>query len=584
MDNQVSETRGHYRPIEPLGPANYDVFISYNEADQIWVRDELLPRLVEAGLGVAVDYRDFIVGLSRLENIERAIEQSRRTIVVLTPAWLASDWNAFESLLLSAVDPAARRRKLLPVLLKPCEELPPRIATLESVDLTTERYVTRQLDRLVRDIEDVIPVPPPWQAPDEGLRNLKNWQRWLRRYRRELTWSAAGILSLWLVIFLYFQLPPFQPRQVWIAEPLEAPHALTLHNTGTTLIVGGANIEEGCTHLHKGLWYRPLQQNSTWQESDVDSTLLCIENWNPAPALSDFVALASWPTDPNTIYALTSHSGLLVSADGGAHFDRHPATAKLPPLETGDQNILLEVSGIESPIFWLARASGGLWVYRNEQWSRLDGQTEAGCAGLPTLAVASLLVRAEVVLIGSNQRGLWVSDDGGHTCRQVFDDIGRYEFRGLWDVSSEDPATPARYLALVHNWKVEPRGQEDSWQLLDLCPRAALCSPTAWQAESTPVWQDPTLLKPPVDDVLVQLTGTGDYEWYLVTEAGQIWRGDLRGSPPQRLPGLNRCYNITAFPCEAHFAPAGSDQYPFLLAAGRVYDYRLGAWWRRLWP
>lgn len=56
----------------------YDVFISHSPADQAWVRDELLPKLERAGLKVAVDYRDFEVGLPRLVNMERLVERSRK--------------------------------------------------------------------------------------------------------------------------------------------------------------------------------------------------------------------------------------------------------------------------------------------------------------------------------------------------------------------------------------------------------------------------------------------------------------------------------------------------------------------------
>ncbi len=44
----------------------YDVFISYSPKDQAWVRDWLLPRLEKAGFGVAVDFRDFVVGMRQL--------------------------------------------------------------------------------------------------------------------------------------------------------------------------------------------------------------------------------------------------------------------------------------------------------------------------------------------------------------------------------------------------------------------------------------------------------------------------------------------------------------------------------------
>lgn len=552
----------------------YDVFISYSPADQEWMEEWLLPRLEQAGLRVAVDTRDFIVGMPRLENIERAIEHSRRTIVVLTPQWLQSEWNSFEALLLRTRDPAARQRRLLPVLLRPCD-LPDSIAALEKVDLTAERHWERQIQRLTRDIEDIVPVAAPWTS-GRGIRDVAQWRKWLRRYRRPLRWGAVGIIVVWLALFTALQWPPFQPRPVWIAEEtLNAPHALVLHNTGTALVVGAANTREGCNISPKGLWHRPLEPGGVWQESNVGE-LLCIEERDP-PALSDIVALASSPGEPDTVYALTSHSGLLVSTDAGESFQRHPAGA--PELVADNRPLLLAVSDRPSLSFWVTGRKEGLLLYRDDQWARLDGQSDGGCAGLPGLTVRSLLVEGDFVLVGSDRRGLWLSEDGGQSCRLVFDAAGQYEFYGLWDVS---PATHGRTLALVYDWQREPRGHIGTWQLLDLCPRPTSCSPSEWRPEPHPVWDEST----PVEDVLVQRADGGEYEWYLVSQFGQVWRGDLSGSQV-KVPGITRCFVWT---CDADFTPAEAGGYPYLLAtdragrAGRVYRFAEGPWWRQLWP
>jgi hypothetical protein len=105
----------------------YDLFISYADADQGWVERELLPQLEDKGLNVCLPRRDFPIGKTTLTNIEQAVDNSRHTLVVITPAWLASSWNEFEVLLAGAADPAARQRRLIPLLLRPCP-LPPRIA------------------------------------------------------------------------------------------------------------------------------------------------------------------------------------------------------------------------------------------------------------------------------------------------------------------------------------------------------------------------------------------------------------------------------------------------------------------------
>jgi hypothetical protein len=95
----------------------YDVFISYSHRDEDWVVNTLLPRLEAAGLRVCIDFRDFVVGRPSLVNMEQAVDKSERTLVVLTPAWIESEWTEFESLLVGTTDPAGRRRRLVPLKL-----------------------------------------------------------------------------------------------------------------------------------------------------------------------------------------------------------------------------------------------------------------------------------------------------------------------------------------------------------------------------------------------------------------------------------------------------------------------------------
>jgi len=103
---------------------HYDGFISYSHHDKEWVHGWLLPRLEAAGLRVCIDFRDFEPGLPSLINMENAVEHSRKTLIVLTPAWVESEWTAFESLLIQTDDPAGRRARMIPLLLKSCE--PPK--------------------------------------------------------------------------------------------------------------------------------------------------------------------------------------------------------------------------------------------------------------------------------------------------------------------------------------------------------------------------------------------------------------------------------------------------------------------------
>jgi len=126
----------------------YDVFISYSHADNEWVKGWLMPGLEKAGLRVCMDSRDFDLGVPAVVNMERAVDRSRHTLLVLTPAWVASEWTAFESLLVQTSDPVGRRQRLIPLLLKPCEP-PHRIAMLTFADFRNEEEQAPQLARVI---------------------------------------------------------------------------------------------------------------------------------------------------------------------------------------------------------------------------------------------------------------------------------------------------------------------------------------------------------------------------------------------------------------------------------------------------
>ncbi len=129
----------------------YDAFISYSHKDGDWVQHTLLPPLERAGLRICIDERDFEVGAPSVVNMENAVERSRKTLLVLTPAWVASEWTAFESLLIQTKDPIGRARRILPLLVKRCQ-LPDRLAIFTYLDLTKPAELDAQMKRLVAAI------------------------------------------------------------------------------------------------------------------------------------------------------------------------------------------------------------------------------------------------------------------------------------------------------------------------------------------------------------------------------------------------------------------------------------------------
>ncbi len=145
------EGLGRPETAQPQDDFRYDAFISYSHKDGDWVRGVLLPRLEGEGLRPCIDYRDFEIGLPSLVNMENAVERSRKTLLVLTPNWLESEWTTFEGLLIQTRDPVGRGRRMLPLLVQPCR-LPDRLQMFTYLDLTDPAGFDFQMARLVAAI------------------------------------------------------------------------------------------------------------------------------------------------------------------------------------------------------------------------------------------------------------------------------------------------------------------------------------------------------------------------------------------------------------------------------------------------
>jgi nucleoside phosphorylase len=147
-DAPANTSRSRKKPDDGLP---YDVYLSYHPADRAWVRSTLLRQLEGASLRVMVDYRDFAIGVPKLVNMERAVDQSRHTLLVMTPEWVDGEWQTFQGLLAQTSNPSGRQAKLLPLMLRPCTP-PSRIAILDYLDLTDEAERGEQIGRLLRSL------------------------------------------------------------------------------------------------------------------------------------------------------------------------------------------------------------------------------------------------------------------------------------------------------------------------------------------------------------------------------------------------------------------------------------------------
>ena len=97
--------------------AKYDLFICYSNKDVSWV-EELLTKLEERGFLCCIDYRDFTPGAPIMENIAEAIFNSRKTMAVLSPDFINSNWCNRE---LQQALSRIKYHQVVPILYKKCD-------------------------------------------------------------------------------------------------------------------------------------------------------------------------------------------------------------------------------------------------------------------------------------------------------------------------------------------------------------------------------------------------------------------------------------------------------------------------------
>lgn len=120
----------------PLSIVSSNVLLSYAPADAEWAESWLLPRLEREGLDVFVVNRDLVAGGARLEQLAEQVVKTQHTLLVLSPDWVASQWETFTGLISHSTDPLGRQRKTIPLLRQSCH--PPRsIARLVMADFTS---------------------------------------------------------------------------------------------------------------------------------------------------------------------------------------------------------------------------------------------------------------------------------------------------------------------------------------------------------------------------------------------------------------------------------------------------------------
>jgi hypothetical protein len=147
-----ADTPGEYR---------YDAYISYvdREPDATWVWDTLISRLEAANLRISVSGDSEEPGVARVVNVERGIRQSKRTIIVLSQAYLDDAMAGFENILGQTMGIQEGTYRLLPIQFETIDnsKLPTRLSMLSTLNLSHPRRAEQGFNRLVDTLRGPLP-------------------------------------------------------------------------------------------------------------------------------------------------------------------------------------------------------------------------------------------------------------------------------------------------------------------------------------------------------------------------------------------------------------------------------------------
>jgi hypothetical protein len=139
----------------------FDAYISYvdkpPDSERVW--DMLVPRLQDANLRIVVSGDVDEPGVARVVGVERGMRQAKRTLVVLSQAYLADNMAEFENVLGQTMGIQEGAYRLLPVKFDEIDDthLPVRLSMLTTLNLAHPRRAEREFERLVRALQGPLP-------------------------------------------------------------------------------------------------------------------------------------------------------------------------------------------------------------------------------------------------------------------------------------------------------------------------------------------------------------------------------------------------------------------------------------------
>ena len=158
---------------------NYELFISYAEADKAWVEGYLLDALQEAEINFTCQSA-FALGVPRISEFERAIRQSQATLLVISEAYLADGLRGFTDILAQSYGEQVGTWPVIPLTLQTGLQLSPRLKMLTGLEADNSEKqqdaIKRLYDRFKRSLPTAMAKPAcpylgmiPFSENDEEL-------------------------------------------------------------------------------------------------------------------------------------------------------------------------------------------------------------------------------------------------------------------------------------------------------------------------------------------------------------------------------------------------------------------------------
>jgi ABC-type multidrug transport system fused ATPase/permease subunit len=248
---------------KPDAQLPYDLFISYVAADREWVEGYLLDALNAAGARVHSEAA-FALGAPRLEEFQRAVKQSTRTLLVISQAYLSDSLNQFVDLMAQSYGLEMGAWPVIPLLLETVT-LPPRLGILVPLDASTPDLAEEAVARLCAELQKPLPGPAPRPAcPYPGMRAFREQEskffygrsreiesllQSLRRHRFIAAIGASGSGKSSLIF----------------AGLLPALKASTLFGAGGWLGQVAAPRRAAADRTWPSNWARTRSNSSTWR-------------------------------------------------------------------------------------------------------------------------------------------------------------------------------------------------------------------------------------------------------------------------------------------------------------------------------